>query len=56
MLKNLLKVTPEEIEKSAEEATFGTIIAMESHMEVYADKLSALHYGEEVAIDDEEDE
>ena len=56
MLKNLLKVTPEEIKKSAEEATSGTIIATESHMEVYADILSVLHYGGEVDIDNEEDE
>lgn len=48
MIKNLTKMTKEDIKKSAKEAVETPIIALQDDAEVYADALNALHMGKEV--------
>lgn len=43
MIKDLTKITQEDIEESAKEAAETPIIALQDNAEVYADALCALH-------------
>lgn len=48
MIKDLTKITKEDIETSAKEVVEIPIIALQDNVEVYADALYALHKGKDV--------
>lgn len=48
MIKDLTKMTEEDIKKSAKEAVETPIIALRDDAEVYSDAVYALHTGKEV--------
>lgn len=54
MIKDLTKMTKEDIERSAKEAVETPIIALQDDAEVYSDALCALHMGKEVVDKDGE--
>lgn len=53
MIKDLTKMTKEDIKKSAKEAVETPIIALQDDAEVYSDVLCALHMGKEVVDKDD---